>query len=143
MVLEPARAQGHAAPLFRGFASRRRDGLARMDLGAYERINAGLVPGDVPNLRWSNKTVVTWGTEPTAVEYHVYRDTLPTLRYGHFATCQDGLDNNRTDLTFSDPQLPASGQGFSYLITAEDGAGNEGTLGLARCAERSNFIPCP
>jgi hypothetical protein len=32
---------------------------------------------------------------------------------------------------------------FFYLVTAEDSGGQEGSLGQATCAERSNFTVCP
>jgi hypothetical protein len=89
------------------------DGLAVIDIGAYEMANPALAPGEVTNLRAASKTALTWSSVATAVEYHVY------------------------------PELPAAGQGFGYLITAENGAGSEGTLGFASAAERSNFSPCP
>jgi hypothetical protein len=48
-----------------------------------------------------------------------------------------------SDTALPDAELPAPGQGFGYLVTAENGAGSEGTLGYASAAERSNFGPCP
>jgi len=69
-------------------------------------------------------------------DYHVYRDALSSPGYAHFATCRDDLDGDRTDTQLFDNESPAVGTGYSYLITADDGMG-EGTLGLARCTERS------
>ena len=69
---------------------------------------------------------------------------MPT--YSSFATCDDGLDLDRTDTELTDTGVPPLGKGWYYLITAEDTdpePPREGTLGLAACAERSNFTPCP
>jgi hypothetical protein len=117
------------------------DGLAVVDVAAYER-DAGLTPGDVPNVRWTTKTLMEWDIEPSATSYHVYRDTLDTLGYDHFGSCADGLDPVRDDLELVDEEVPATETCFFYLITADDGshgAPNEGTLGFGSAAERSNF----
>jgi hypothetical protein len=122
------------------------DGEAVMDVGAYENANTTLVPGEVGTLTWLDKDTLQWPAEPSANEYHVYKDLLTTLGYGSFATCADSLDLDRTDTELVDTNTPPAGQGWYYLITAEDTdvePPREGSLGLATCAERSNFTPCP
>jgi hypothetical protein len=119
------------------------DGFAVRDIGVYEHTNTARTPGDPTGLTWTSKTVLTW-TAPLgfAGEYHVHRDALGALSYAHFATCRDDLDAVRTDAELSDAEVPFPGTGFGYLITADDGA-EEGTLGMTKCTERSNFTPCP
>jgi hypothetical protein len=120
------------------------DGIAVNDCGAYEVENGNLVPGPVVNLRFDfNDFRLLWEPEPSAAEYHVYRDLLSNLSYASFGVCRDDLDGNRTDTRVEDLDEPLAGQGFFYLITAESLGGNEGTLGLAAAVERSNFSPCP
>lgn len=119
------------------------DGLSRLDPGAFERENAVLTPGPVANLRWTGHVTLQWDAVVGAGEYHVYRATIASLGYGNFGTCRDDLDADRTDTVLTDFEAPASGAGFAYAISAEGGAGVEGSLGLASCAERSNFTPCP
>jgi hypothetical protein len=114
------------------------DGLAQIDPGVYERRNTMLTPGAVSGVAWSSKTLMTWTAAPGAATYHVYRDLRSNLSYGHFGVCRDDLDPNRTDTLLSDASTPTAGQCFVYLIAADDG-----TLGEARCMERSNFTPCP
>ena len=114
------------------------DGVAKVDIGAYEHENTTLMPGLVTGLAWTNKTTLRWdGAAPPAVEYHAYRGALADLGYANFGTCNDGL-LNPSDTELTDTELPASGAGFFYLITIRE----EGTLGFAACAERSNFTPC-
>jgi hypothetical protein len=84
-----------------------------------------------------------WDTEPTAVEYHVYRDDLANLSTARFGACADTLDPTRTDTSLTDAEQPVVGQCFTYLVTAQETGGDEGTLGFATGAERSNFCPCP
>jgi hypothetical protein len=126
------------------------DGIATIDPGAFERENLALTPGAVPNLRFTSKTTLAWDAEPSGLttEYHVYRDLRSNLSYGNFGTCRDDLDANRTDLILTDPTAPPPGQSFTYVITAGRPAAaaqpdREGTMGLDRCMERSNFNACP
>jgi hypothetical protein len=118
------------------------DGLAESDIGAYELENTALSPADVANLRWTDARTLVWDAEPAATEYHVYRDDLANLGYDDFGACRDDLDGVVTDTTLDDNESPLSGQCFYYLITAEETGGEEGTLGLGTCAERSNFAAC-
>jgi hypothetical protein len=93
---------------------------------------------------------VTWNADPTgqATEYHVYRDLRTNLSYGSFGTCRDDLDAVRTDLVLTDSSTPSAGQCFVYVITGGRPAAatqpdREGTMGLTRCMERSDFNACP
>ncbi len=117
------------------------DSIAVMDPGPFERANPSTALA-VGLVSWQSKTRLTWSVVSGASEYHVYRDTFSTLSYAHFGTCRDDLDGSRTDQEVVDAERPPQGTGFGYLISAE-AAGHEGTLGSARCAERSNFSPCP
>jgi len=119
------------------------DGFAHNDCGAYEWINPVLSPGDVANLIFELAFRLAWDVEPAAVEYHVYRDLLSNLSYTSYGACRDDLDGDRTDTLLDDLEEPLSGQAFIYLVTAEDGTGQEGTLGLGSSAERSNYGACP
>ena len=119
------------------------DGLARMDIGAYERPNPAPDPPEVTALQWIDWLTLTWSPVPGALEYHVYRAEVQSLSYGHFGTCRDDLDLDRTDTSLSDPTQPVAGTALGYVITAENASEDEGTLGWATCAERSRFAPCP
>jgi hypothetical protein len=118
------------------------NGLAQFDVGAYERENV-LIPGDVENLQWTDKETMVWNVETSADQYHVYQGSLDTLGYDNFGTCADGTDPDLFDTELSVTAIPAPGTGWFWVITAEDLAGSEGTLGFATCTERSNFTPCP
>jgi hypothetical protein len=117
------------------------DGMARSDPGAFERINASLVPGETPGLSWDSDILMVWDAEPEAAEYHVYRDLLSNLSLASFGQCRDGQDADRTDTQWIDLDEPAPGQAFFYLVTADTGS-EEGSLGFATSAERSNFGTC-
>jgi hypothetical protein len=119
------------------------DGMAVNDIGAFERENTALVPEQVLNVEWDNNFRMVWDAEFSAVEYHIYRDDLANLSYASFGVCRDDLDTNRTDLQLDDLEEPAPEAGFFYLVSAEDSLAEEGTLGYATGAERSNYGACP
>jgi hypothetical protein len=119
------------------------DGTARIDPGAYERLNSALIPAATANLHWTSKTSMAWDPTPGAAEYHLYRGMAAALGYGNYGVCRDDLDPVRTDTTATDPSLPATATAFFYLVTAENGAHREGSLGLGTCAERSFLNRCP
>jgi hypothetical protein len=119
------------------------DGLARIDLGAYERRNLNPTPAETSNVHWLDRWTLTWNPTPAAIEYHVYRGVVSQLSYASFGPCRDDLDPNRTDTQLTDGATPSAGASFFYEITAEIVGGAEGSLGEGACAERSNFTPCP
>ena len=119
------------------------DQSANNDCGAYEKPYDAAAVGDIQNVRWDMNFRMLWDADPAAVEYHIYRDLLSNLSYAFFGTCRDDLDGDRTDTQLDDLEEPAPGEGFSYLVTGEDAAGFEGTLGFATGAERTNYGPCP
>jgi CTP:molybdopterin cytidylyltransferase MocA len=119
------------------------DGIAKLDYGAYERLNPDPGPADVAHVRWLTRTSMSWDAVAAASLYHIYRGALSALGYAYFGDCRDDLDANLSDTSLFDGELPAPGTGFFYLITAEDAANRESSLGLGRCAERSSFLRCP
>jgi len=54
-----------------------------------------------------------------------------------------GEQESETATMLIDTDIPSSGEAFVYMITAEDGSGSEGSLGLATCTERNNLNACP
>ena len=119
------------------------DGLAQMDLGAYELPDSAPVLEPVGTLVWNDVSSLSWPAVVGALEYQVYRGSLSMLGYGQFGSCRNDLDPDRTDTVLLDVEEPPTGQGFAYLITAADGLGAESGMGQASCAERSNFAACP
>jgi hypothetical protein len=118
------------------------NGLAASDLGAFEEKNPLLLPGEVLNVAWTERTLMIWDPVPGATLYHLYRRTLPGS-YASFGTCYDNADSRLTDTQLRDSANPPLGQAWLFLVTAENAAGSEGTLGFLTGAERSNFTPCP
>jgi len=123
------------------------DGLAEMDIGAFEMqmTDPPHSPGEVLALRWTDAATLVWDAEPSAEAYHIYQGAVSHLGYAGFGSCADGLDANRTDTELTDARLPDGGRVWFYLIAADELAaagGEEGTLGVASCAERSNYDPC-
>jgi len=100
------------------------------------RMDAGLSPGygppgEVMNLRFDDATTLHWDAKPSAVLYHVYDGD----------TCVPP-DLAQTTATIS--AIPAPGGLFTYLVTAENTLGEEGTRGYwSDHTERPNPNACP
>jgi len=100
------------------------------------RMEAGLTPGygppgEVMNLRFDDATTLRWDAEPTAGLYNLYDAD----------TCvPPALTQTMTTIAAD----PAPGEMFLFLVTAENGLGEEGTRGYkSDHSERLNPTPCP
>jgi hypothetical protein len=93
--------------------------------------------------RWTLPTQLVWDPVAGAVQYHLYGGDVATLSRTNLGSCLDALDPNRTETAADLFELPPAGTGRFYLVTAENGAGQEGSLGDGSCCERPNPVPCP
>jgi len=98
-------------------------------------------PGEVAHVRFDDAITLRWDAERSVGRYDLYRDTLSTLSgLGYGACFQAAL----IGATTTDGMSPAAGQGFFYLVTAENRLGEEGTKGFDSLGtERPNAAPCP
>ena len=114
------------------------DASAVTDRGCYENL------GSLTDLVVSVTSVVSWGnafTPPDA--YHVYRGTLAGLALGDAGVCQDSRDGNLLDTQFTEPDLPALGEAFTFLAGFELN-GADSALGVASDGlARQPFLLCP
>jgi hypothetical protein len=109
-------------------------------------MSAGFVPaypppGEVLGLYFDDVDTLYWEGERSAGVYNLYRDLLSALAGLGYGNCylQD-LTVHRID----DPDLPPSGNGYFYLVTAENRLGEEGSKGAdSTGAARPNPAPCP
>jgi hypothetical protein len=119
------------------------DGIAQLDLGAFERRGELAGPPAVEDLRWSDDETLTWSAVAAAAIYHPYRDDASDLSFGFASTCRDDLDTDLSDTSLDDGESPGPGAAFRYLVTAEDDQGVEGPFEGGACVERGNPAPCP
>src|SRR5437870_2049745 len=97
--------------------------------GAGLTITAALAtpPPEVTGDRFTNKTTLAWNpVGGTGIDYNVYRGQLSGLRSGVPAQCHG---DEVTATSFTTPAVPAAADGYFYLVTAENAAGEEGTPG--------------
>jgi len=87
-------------------------------------------PGEVRNLRFTAKTVLSWDPEKAGGGYDIYRN----------AACQQG---NVGTAQASDAAIPGVGSVFAYLVTAENRLGEEGTRGFQSNGVERTGVPCP
>ncbi len=60
--------------------------------------------------------VLEWSTSLFADLYDVSRGEIAGLAGSNYGVCQNGLDPDRGDTTFSDAATPPAGSGFFYLV---------------------------
>ena len=69
---------------------------------------------------------LTWTPAPAAGTYSVSRGSLPIGGAGHYGSC---LVEGWASTTYADPQLPAAGGGYFYLVQGQDVFCGLGPLG--------------
>lgn len=110
------------------------------------RIGGGFVtvyppPGEVASLRFTNDLTLIWTPEPSTGVYNLYRGTLTSLSGLAYGGCRE---SEIAGTTTTDLDNAALGQGFFYLVTAENLIAEEGIKGYASSGSlRSNLAPCP
>ncbi len=114
------------------------DASAVADRGCYENL------GSLGNLVVSVASVVSWGAAAMTLDkYHVYRGTLNGLALGDAGACQDSRDGNLLDTQFTEPDLPALGEAFTFLAGFELN-GADSALGVASDGlARQPLLLCP
>jgi len=96
-------------------------------------------PGEVLNLRFTSKTQFGWNPEPSVGAYNTYRGNLGS--FTEYGAC---LHYGMTVTTDEDPQTPAAGAGYFYLVTAENRINEEGIKGRdSGGVIEPNPAPCP
>jgi hypothetical protein len=124
------------------------DGVTRHSLlGARFRGAAGFSLGFRPAgevfglVIGSDHRTLGWSPEPSVGHYHVYRDSIGALSQLGYGTC---LASDVETTTHDDPESPADGDGYFYLVTASDRLHREGTKGASSAGiPRANPAPCP
>jgi hypothetical protein len=123
------------------------DGVAGTGLsGASFHMDAGFAPaypppGEVLALRFYDAENLQWDPERSAGVYNLYRNLMSHLSGLGYGDCHQ---NDIVGPTFADGDLPPGGDGYFYLVTAENRIGEEGTKGFdSDNVERANPSPCP
>jgi len=115
-------------------------------VSASYRMDGGFVtgyppPGEVRGLYFMDFQTLAWQPEKSTGSYNLYRGLVDALDGAVYGSCEEpeiGL-NTTTD---SDPV--SVGNGYFYLVTAENRLDEEGTLGTRSTgAERPNPGACP
>lgn len=97
-------------------------------------------PGEVITLNWSDKTTLNWTPEKSVGSYCLYRGFLSNLSGLGYGNCHQ---QDITGSTTTDNQVPATGTGYFYLVTARNRISEEGIKGYdAGSTERSGTF-CP
>ena len=125
------------------------DGLPAPALGSASfAMAAGFVPvypppGEVQTLRIAaNRTSMTWAPERSTGVYNIYRGLFSSLP-GPYGQCRQA-NVPAASATISENPPPPAGNGYFYLVTAENRLNEEGTKGFNSAhVEHPNGFPCP
>jgi hypothetical protein len=98
-----------------------------------DRIPAEVIPVAVG--KTGTVAHLTWAAVPDAEAYSVTRGDLASRALDQYGGC---LKNGVTSGSYDDPDLPAPGQGFMYLVQAQNFDCDLGSLGY-RSAEQQRF----
>ena len=114
--------------------------------GASFRMDAGFIPaypppGLVLGLHFLDHDTIAWDPEKSVGVYNLYRDLISNLLSLGYGDCEQ---HSLTDETATDGSSPPSGDGYFYLLTAENRVGEEGSKGSdSNGMQRANPAPCP
>ena len=99
-------------------------------------------PGEVLDLMFVDRDTLTWSPERSVGVYNLYRDPLRHLDQLGYGDC---LERAISGETATDTEVPSTaGDGFFYLVTAENRIDEEGPKGTdSSGTARSNPAPCP
>lgn len=90
---------------------------------------------------------IEWSSLPTADRYDVTRGSAALLATGDYGACQNSRDATLTDTVFLEPEIPAPGASFVFLVRGVDlGCGGSGTYGTrsdGTARLNSNPLGCP
>ncbi len=90
-------------------------------------------PGEVEGLLLTDNVTLIWNIERSIGSYNLYRDLLGSLSALGYGTCEQAA---LTVETATDVTLLTVGNGFFYLVTAENKLTEEGTKGA--CVDTVN-----
>ena len=97
-------------------------------------------PGEVTDVVFTDGVTFTWHPERAATAYNIYREALTGMT-PDFGACEQ---SDLASETATDNDVPDSGTGFFYLVTATNCLDEEGTKGFqSNGIERANSAPCP
>lgn len=98
-------------------------------------------PGEVTALLIAaDRQTLTWDAEPSVGDYNLYRDVITNLTDLGYGSC---AQQDVADETTTDPSLPPTGDGYFYLVTAENRLGEEGTKGQRSSGTERTGTACP
>jgi uncharacterized protein (DUF1800 family) len=90
-------------------------------------VAAAAPPGEVSGVLIDRFSTISWNAEADATDYNVYRGLISDYLAGHPLRCHG---DEITATSFTSAEVPATGETFLYLVTAETGS-DEGTSGSA------------
>ena len=114
--------------------------------GSYQ-IEGGFVaayppPGEVLGVSFTDPITLSWNPEKSLGDYNLYRDLMSNLSGLGFGACeQQEIQDSMTML--DDTHELETGEGYFYLVTAENRLDEEGTKGFSYDGPEREGTVCP
>jgi hypothetical protein len=124
------------------------DAVAQRGLsGASFVIDAGFAacyppPGEVLRLKFLDPITLSWDPEGSAGDYNLYRDLMSDLAGLGYGDCEAQEIGDSTT-TVNDSNELGPGEGYFYLVTAENRLDEEGTKGRDSGGTERQGAICP
>ncbi|MBP7147200.1 MAG: thrombospondin type 3 repeat-containing protein [Acidobacteria bacterium] len=107
----------------------------------------GGTPQEVPGLHFTTPDDLAWSPTAFADRYDILRGAPASLAAGDYGACENEHDPEPADTTFVDPETPAAGAGFTYLVRGRNDlcrlAGTYGADSAGDERVNSNPAGCP
>jgi hypothetical protein len=97
-------------------------------------------PGEVGGLSFTDEQTLQWLPEPSVGDYNLYRGLISNLSSLGYGQCEQ---QDLTDETATDSDAVPAGDGYFYLVTAENRLDEEGPKGSDSSGIRRLGTVCP
>jgi len=102
-------------------------------------VSAYTPPGEILALRFTDALTLVWNPERSVGHYNIYRGGVGSFLPDYGTCSQPPVFQTTT----TDGSAPSPGQGFFYLVTAENRLREEGTKGFDSGGNERTGTVCP
>jgi hypothetical protein len=99
-------------------------------------------PGEVLGVSFTDPITLSWDPEKSVGDYNLYRDLMSNLSGLGFGVCEQQEIQDSTTLVDDTHELE-TGEGYFYLVTAENRLDEEGTKGFSYDGPEREGTVCP
>jgi len=99
-------------------------------------------PGEVQGVSFTDPITLSWDPERSVGDYNLYRDLMSNLSGLGFGVCEQQEIQDSATLVDDTHELE-TGEGYFYLVTAENRLDEEGSKGYSHGGSEREGAVCP